>query len=142
MNVGGATAGGSSQGPLNYLQRSITQSKHLGHTGKRHVQLIIRKVKAEGPYTLETEVTRALWMRAYSELIRLQDKLSSLDVMDKAYKPTVWALCKLSEVIAKFKNTKPKPAPGKNGNHGGGASALWHGKAKNSVPPAGNGDAA
>lgn len=118
MNLGIASSSGRSQDPLNYLQRSITKSTRLTKLGKKHVKLLVRKLKANGPYALEESVTRALWMRAYSELVRVQDKLDTLDIMDKAYKPTVWALCKLSEVIAKFK-TRKDSRPNRNGQQQG-----------------------
>lgn len=135
MNLNIASSSGRSQDPLNYLQRSITKSTRLSKLGKKHVAIIIRKVKADGPYTMEDGVTRALWVRAYSELVRLQDKLDTLDVMDKAYKPTVWALCKLSEVIVKFKSRKPTQPNSRNGQKQGAASALWNSKPTHPVPP-------
>ena len=142
VNLGIASCSGSSQDPLNYLQRAITKSTRLSKLGKKHVRLLIRKVKADGPYPLEESVTRALWIRAYSELVRLQDVLDTLDTTDKAYKPTVWSLCKLSEVIAKFKSPKPTGAARRNGRQGTAAAVLWQTqKPKTVTPDAGSPDA-
>lgn len=142
MNLGIASSSGRSQDPLNYLSRSITKSTRLSKLGKKHVKLLIRKVKAEGPYPLEDSVTRSLWVRAYSELVRLQDKLDTLDVLDKAYKPTVWALCKLSEVIVKFKSRKPSSHNGKGQQQGRVPPPTRQPVNAPNVPPAADGETA
>jgi hypothetical protein len=138
VNLGIARTSGLSHDPLNYLQRSITRSRHLDKLAKRHVMHTIRKVKADGPYPLEDSVTRALWVRAYAESIRLQQKLDTLDVMDKAYKPTVWALCKLSEVLAKFRTRKGDAANRHAARQAAGNAPVWPKSDAAPVPQQGN----
>ena len=129
----GATPSGRSQGPLNYVQRAVTKSSKLDKLSKKHVAIIIRKMKAEGPYHFEDEVARALWVRAYIESLRLEQLLDKLDVTDKAYKPTVWALTKLAEVMQKFKPRGPKRPTGGNRPTTTGKPALWEGENRTPV---------
>lgn len=135
MSTSGRTSSGNAQDPLNFLQRSISTSTKLSKVARMHAATIIRRVKANGPYTLDESMAQALRIDAYVEYIRLRELRDGLKVADRAYKPTVWALGKLSEIMVKFKTHKSNT--GKNGNQQrkAGASALWQGPKTSHVPP-------
>lgn len=108
-------ASGAAQDPLNYLQRRIVRSTSLSKTVKAHLMVLVRKAKIDGPYSTEDAITKARALFAYGQTLRLEELIDSLRVNDKLYKPTVWALCKMSEDrqrnLARTKDKGRKSAP-------------------------------
>lgn len=142
MNVGGPTEHGSSQTPLNLLQRSVTTRRHLSKVTRAHIRQTIRTVKASGVAAVQDSIEAALYVGAYAEIVRLREKLDGLDVLDKAYKPTVWSITKLGEVIAKFKSRKPSANSSRSGQRGVRIPPLRQPDKAAPLPSNGDGEAA
>lgn len=134
MNVGGRPAGGNAQDPLNYLLRTVSESNRLSKRAKAHVLISIRRVKQQGPYEWDASAAHAFYLYAYAETLYLREHMERLKPADKSYKPVLWGVTKLSEVMCKFKTRKTEPRNGHKAKQGSNGSALWQKEAGKSVP--------